>query len=35
MIHILPEKVAEKGNHPQLGTIKCLGLLSLVFGGLL
>src|SRR5438034_2372771 len=35
MIHILPEKVAHKRNHPQLGAIKCLCLLSLVFGGLL
>jgi hypothetical protein len=35
MVHILPEKVAEKRGHPQLGAIKCLCLLSLVFGGLL
>jgi CBS domain containing-hemolysin-like protein len=35
LIHILPEKVAEKRHHPQLGAIKCLCLLSLVFGGLL
>ena len=34
-VHILPEKVAEKRNHPQLGAIKCLCFLSLVFGGLL
>ena len=35
MVHILPEKIAEKRRHPQLGAIKCLCLLSLVFGGLL
>ncbi len=35
LIHILPEKVAEKKHHPQLGAIQCLCLLSLVFGGLL
>ncbi len=35
LIHILPEKVAEKRHHPQLGAIKCLCLLSLCFGGLL
>src|SRR5438093_6654206 len=35
LVHILPEKVAEKRGHPQLGAIKCLCLLSLVFGGLL
>ena len=35
MVHILPEKIAEKRGHPQLGAIKCLCLLSLVFGGLL
>lgn len=35
MLHILPEKVAHKRHHPQLGAIKCLCLLSLVFGGLL
>src|SRR5207245_7199759 len=34
-VHIIPEKVAEKRRHPQLGAIKCLCLLSLVFGGLL
>jgi CBS domain containing-hemolysin-like protein len=34
-VHILPEKVAEKRHHPQLGAIKCLCFLSLVFGGLL
>ena len=35
LVHILPEKIAEKRRHPQLGAIKCLCLLSLVFGGLL
>lgn len=35
MVHILPEKIAEKRRHPQLGAIKTLCLLSLVFGGLL
>src|SRR5205814_8822913 len=35
MLHILPEKVAHKRCHPQLGAIKWLCLLSLVFGGLL
>jgi CBS domain containing-hemolysin-like protein len=35
LVHILPEKIAHKRGHPQLGAIKCLCLLSLVFGGLL
>ncbi|WP_233621985.1 DUF3302 domain-containing protein [Flavobacterium agrisoli] len=35
MVHILPEKIAEKKNHPQAQAIKTLCLLSLVFGGLL
>jgi CBS domain containing-hemolysin-like protein len=35
LVHILPEKIAEKKRHPQLGAIKCLCLLSLCFGGLL
>ena len=35
MVHVLPEKIAHKRNHPQLGAIKCLCLLSLFFGGLL
>ena len=35
MVHILPEKVAERRGHPQLDAIKTLCLLSLVFGGLL
>jgi hypothetical protein len=35
MIHILPEKIAERRGHPQADAIKTLGLLSLVFGGVL
>ncbi|HKE95623.1 MAG TPA: DUF3302 domain-containing protein [Povalibacter sp.] len=35
MVHILPEKIAEKKHHPQLNAIKTLCLLSLVFGGML
>ena len=35
MIHILPEKIAEKRHHPQADAIKALCLLSLVFGGML
>jgi len=35
LVHILPEKIAHKRNHPQTGAIQCLCLLSLVFGGLL
>ncbi|HTQ51869.1 MAG TPA: DUF3302 domain-containing protein [Candidatus Acidoferrales bacterium] len=35
LVHILPEKVAEKRQHPQAKAIQCLCLLSLVFGGLL
>ena len=35
LIHILPEKIAEKKRHPQLNAIKTLCLLSLVFGGML
>lgn len=35
LVHILPEKIAEKKHHPQAGAIQCLCLLSLVFGGLL
>jgi hypothetical protein len=35
MVHILPEKIAEKKKHPQTKAIQCLCLLSLVFGGLL
>jgi Protein of unknown function (DUF3302) len=35
MVHILPEKIAEKKKHPQTKAIQCLCLLSLCFGGLL
>lgn len=35
LIHILPEKIAEKKKHPQAKAIQCLCLLSLFFGGLL
>jgi len=35
LVHILPEKVAEKREHPQAKAIQCLCLLSLAFGGLL
>ncbi|HEY0504141.1 MAG TPA: DUF3302 domain-containing protein [Lysobacter sp.] len=35
LVHILPEKIAEKRRHPQLAAIKTLCLLSLFFGGLL
>ena len=35
IIHILPEKIAEKKQHPQTDAIKTLCLLSLVFGGML
>jgi hypothetical protein len=35
MIHILPEKIAEKRGHPQADAIKTLCLLSLAFGGML
>jgi len=35
LVHILPEKVAEKRQHPQKDAIKTLCLLSLLFGGLL
>ena len=35
IIHILPEKIAEKKKHPQLSAIKTLCLLSLFFGGML
>src|SRR5207344_733520 len=31
VVHILPEKIAEKKGHPQLDAIKMLCLLSLVF----
>ena len=35
LVHILPEKIAEKRHHPQMDAIKTLCLLSLVFGGML
>jgi len=35
LVHILPEKIAEKRHHPQQESIKVLCLLSLVFGGML
>lgn len=35
MVHVLPEKIAEKKGHPNAPAIKVLCLLSLVFGGLL
>ena len=35
LIHVLPEKIAEKKGHPQAPAIKTLCLLSLAFGGLL
>jgi CBS domain containing-hemolysin-like protein len=35
LVHILPEKIAEKRYHPQQESIKVLCLLSLVFGGML
>lgn len=35
LLHILPEKIAEKKQHPQTAAIQTLCLLSLFFGGLL
>jgi hypothetical protein len=35
MVHILPEKIAERKKHPQAKAIQCVCLLSLCFGGLL
>lgn len=35
LVHILPEKIAEKKRHPQAKAIQCLCLLSLFFGGIL
>ena len=35
LVHILPEKIAEKKKHPQAKAIHTLCLLSLVFGGML
>jgi len=35
LVHVLPEKIAEKRHHPQQNAIKTLCFLSLVFGGML
>jgi len=35
LVHILPEKIAEKRQHPQTRAIQTLCLLSLFFGGML
>jgi len=35
LVHILPEKIAEKRKHPQAEAVKVICLLSLVFGGML
>ena len=35
LLHILPEKIAEKKNHPQAHAINILCMLSLMFGGIL
>ena len=35
LVHILPEKIAEKKRHPQAKAIQVMCLLSLVFGGML
>src|SRR4029453_13355800 len=35
LVHVLPEKIAEKRHHPQKDAIHTLCLLSLFFGGLL
>lgn len=35
LVHILPEKIAEKRKHPQTAAIQTLCLLSLFFGGML
>ena len=35
LVHILPEKIAEKNHHPQAKAIQTLCILSLFFGGLL
>ena len=35
LVHIIPEKIAEKRHHPQAKAIQALCLLSLIFGGLL
>jgi hypothetical protein len=35
VVHVLPEKIAEKRHHPQKDSIKVLCILSLFFGGML
>jgi Protein of unknown function (DUF3302) len=35
MVHMLPEKIAERRQHPQKEAIKTLTILSLMFGGML
>ena len=35
LVHVMPERLAEKRHHPQAPAIQTLCLLSLVFGGLL
>lgn len=35
LLHVMPEKIAHKKQHPQTHAIHCLCLLSLFFGGLL
>ena len=35
LLHVMPEKIAHKKQHPQTNAIHCLCLLSLFFGGLL
>jgi hypothetical protein len=35
VVHVIPEKIAEKTHHPQQNAIKTLCFLSLVFGGML
>ncbi len=35
LVHILPEKIAEKKKHPQAKAIQTLCILSLFFGGML
>jgi hypothetical protein len=35
IVHVLPEKIAEKRHHPNKDAIHVLCLLSLVFGGML
>lgn len=35
IVHVMPEKIAEKNHHPQKSAIHTLCLLSLVFGGML